>query len=91
MMTNISIGIEIECIVNRKINKITTGEYHQGRVVEGLEGWVAEEDGSLGDYNEFSEYAKCVEFVSPIFKSKDNFFQGLEQFKDKLSHYGKDD
>ena len=87
-MKNISIGIEIECIVNRKINKITTGEYHQGRVVEGLDSWVAEEDGSLRDDGEFFEYGKCVEFVSPVFKSKDKFFQGLEQFKDKLSNNG---
>jgi hypothetical protein len=88
MMANISIGIEIECIVNTNMNKITTGEYHHGRVVEGLEGWVAEEDSSLHDDGEFSEYGKCVEFVSPVFKSKDKFFQGLEQFKDKLSHHG---
>ena len=89
MMNHISLGVEIEGIINRKKNKILTGEYHQGQFVCGLEGWTAEKDGSLRDYGEFSAYGKCVEFVSPVFKSKQEFFQGLEQFKDKLSHHGR--
>lgn len=89
-MNDIKIGIEIECILNGKIHNIEIGGYHNGLRVQGLNGWIAESDGSLSDYpKNFEQWGKEIEFVSPVFKSKEEFFQGIKDFRKKLSKNGK--
>lgn len=89
MMKDISIGIEIECIFNIQLFNITPGGYHSGRQVPGLKRWTAESDGSLEHEEEFGHYSKCVELISPIFKSKSSFFRGLHKFQKVLSNNSK--
>jgi len=66
MMRDINLGIEIEGILNRELNNIEIGNYHEGVPVRGLRNWKAEQDSSLEHNQEFGENSTCVEFVSPV-------------------------
>ncbi|MBW1666986.1 MAG: amidoligase family protein [Deltaproteobacteria bacterium] len=88
-MSEMNIGIEIEAVLNKRLNNIRKGSYHQGVPVKGLKGWTAEHDGSLDDYREYGEDSMCIEFVSPIFKSRQELFGGLRSFREFLSNRGK--
>ncbi len=87
-MENIGIGIEIECILNRRIHSVEKGSYHNGLSIEGLSRWEAESDGSLSDDDEFDEWGDCIEIISPILRSKEEFKRELGNFRDKFSKRG---
>lgn len=90
----IQIGIEVECILNReKLPFIERGGYHRGiRLIndkgKGVSGWNVESDSSIGCGDEFED-AVGTEFVSEVFKSKKDFFQGINRLIDTLSCNGK--
>ena len=87
-MENIGIGIEIECVLNRRIISIDKGSYHDGEFINGLSRWKAEDDSSLSDDDEFDEWGDCIEIISPILTSKKEFKEELMKFKDKFSKGG---
>ena len=91
------IGVEIECIANlNNFNSDEIGEYHNGRRVEGLEGWRAEEDGSLNvcddgedEYCDLDSWGG-VEFVSKQYRGYASLKDGLEKFKTYIKEIGGD-
>jgi len=84
-MNEVKIGIEIECVLNGIIHHIEQGDYHDGLPVDGLERWKAEHDGSLSTKNDFGRWGECIEIISPIFQSKEEFQEELKKFYEKFS------
>ncbi len=87
-MEQIGIGIEIECVLNKKIHNIEQGDYHDGYSIPNLNKWLAESDSSLSDYGEFDDWGGCIEIISPIMKGKKAFEEELNNFKEKFSDNG---
>jgi len=85
---NISLGIELECECNGKVHKIPMGDYHSGKPIRHLRGWRAETDNSLRTSGEFGNYGYTIEMISPIFKTKTAFMNGLKRFQEKISKKG---
>lgn len=88
MMNNISIGVEIECVLNKKLLNLEIGSYHSGTKMQMLKGWTIESDSSLESFREFEEFSRCCEFVSPVFKTKKAFLSGLRKFQKFISNNG---
>ena len=90
----IKIGIEIECILNNDIlDFIPKGDYHNGITLKDIDGkeyndWKCEGDASINAGKIFHNY-KQIEFVSMTFKSKQDFFNGIEKFINVISCNGK--
>ena len=89
MKDGIGIGVEIECILNNECLSVEKGGYHHGISIDGLPKWTAENDGSLNTSGGF-EWSNAIEFVSNCFKSKEKFFEALENWKKFIRKGGKE-
>ena len=90
----IKIGVEVECIINTDIiNFIGVGSYHNGVTLKDSEDnkintWKVETDSSI-NYGQKFKKGRGLEFVSKTFKSKKDFFRGIDDFIKVFSVNGK--
>lgn len=90
---NLKIGMEIECIINmNKIDFLSIGSYHCGNPMRDknrndVSGWKVETDGSINRGRRFSN-SQGIEFVSTAFKSRQEFFRGIDRFIECMSCNG---
>ena len=90
----IKIGVEVECIINTDIiNFIGVGSYHNGVTLKDSEDnkintWKVETDSSI-NYGQKFKKGRGLEFVSKTFKSKKDFFRGIDDFIKVFSINGK--
>lgn len=89
IISNVCVGIEIECVINKKHHSnLKVGTYHQGIPVIGMAGWKAERDASVRCIGEFDWDSKGVEFVSCKVFGKKSYQNILNNFKKYMSKNG---
>lgn len=89
MTRDIRVGIEIECLYNKKYH-IDRGSYHAG-IPAPISKWLVENDSSLhpsrGIFIRFT--ANPIEFISPVTINKEDFFKEIKKFIKYFSQDGK--
>lgn len=85
----LTIGLEIEAVVNAKVHSLDVGNYHEGNRIEGLYGWRVERDGSIRSRSDTFEgnYYLC-EFVSNRLIDIEGAKSALKRFQDFISKQG---